>query len=311
MPLAGETLRLIVKSLERNPAYLLIFSIAISAGTLTAGAGTVGICQGNAVALSISFASLVVTLIAAVLVIRIVEWAPGRNGPKPQQNPYRAVLNFGHDDLFIVFPPRDVEEAILPRVSVEDFLAIRSIQESLNLSGWRGQIRVRDSELFYEINPDGDKKRNIVAICSPKTNRLTAEILDELAGQNRWCPFGFEEHEPGKWHIRREPRPLESDSYEQEKRARGKGLPVAEQRLNDVGVLAKFANPWNPANMIIIAAGIRGIGTWGATDHLRRNAADLFGRKTGDKTGEFVAYLDIVYRKFNLVKTSVRIFEEI
>jgi hypothetical protein len=63
----------IVKSLRTNPAYLLLFAIGLLGGAMGVGIAAVGSYRGNTVHLVLGFSTWVLLLIAALLVIRIVE----------------------------------------------------------------------------------------------------------------------------------------------------------------------------------------------------------------------------------------------
>ncbi len=62
------------------------------------------------------------------------------------------------------------------------------------------------------------------------------------------------------------------------------GEQVAKSRLDpteyhggftDYGVISGIPNPWNPQARILVLAGIRALGTWGAAWHLNRHTAEL------------------------------------
>lgn len=94
-----------------------------------------------------------------------------------ESRPLNQLLNFGPDGLLFIFPHRDTSpEAILPRTSTEDFLAMNNVISALLNVGWTRKIGVRDTGRFIET----DKRRNLVIICSTKSNSAAASFQKEL-----------------------------------------------------------------------------------------------------------------------------------
>lgn len=215
-----------------------------------------------------------------------------------------SLLNFGPGDVFFVFPHRVGYKGILPPVAAEDFLAINNITRVLNSMGWRYSTHMRDTEQIRD-----NREGNLVTLGSPRTNEFARQALDELS-QRHLCPFRFQEvrDKPGHWEIACEGGLLfASSTFEQEEAALAAGSSVAGAELDDVAVLAKFDNPYNAPNKLLVLAGVRGIGTWGASDYLRKNAPELHERKSASgpysKDGNFVAYVGVKYRQYRLAKT--------
>ncbi|HYX72008.1 MAG TPA: hypothetical protein VE732_04500, partial [Nitrososphaera sp.] len=154
----------------------------------------------------------------------------------------RKILNFGKDDVIFVFSHRDLPKAILPRTATEDFMAMNNVIRALMLRGWKGPIRVRDTKRISE----GDKSKNLVTVCAPKTNSFTGEVLERLKVDGRSL-FEFQRtsDNPERWHIvLRGVAQYPSSSYEQEAAAKIEGKDVSEQELKDVAIIAKITNPW-------------------------------------------------------------------
>ena len=94
-----------------------------------------------------------------------------------ERRPLNQLLNFGPESLLVVFPPRDESpEAILPRTSTEDFLAMNNFISALLNMGWSRKVGVRDTTRLTEA----DKRRNLVVICSPKSNSFAGDLQKEL-----------------------------------------------------------------------------------------------------------------------------------
>lgn len=50
-------------------------------------------------------------------------------------------------------------------------------------------------------------------------------------------------------------------------------------------MLARLTSPWSGRAKIVISAGIRAFGTWGATEFLRTRADELYARTKGNDFG--------------------------
>jgi hypothetical protein len=223
------------------------------------------------------------------------------------------LLNFGQGDVYFVFPHREGFRGILPPVAAEDFLAINNVTRVLNSMGWRGHTHMRDTEQIRD-----NREANLVTVGSPRTNDFTRLVLEALS-QKGLRPFTFEEtpDKPGHWHISRErgQQLFPSFTFDQQKAAQEADHSVAGAELDDVAVLAKFDNPWNAANKVLVVAGVRGIGTWGASDYLRKRAPDLHKEKKVSerfkKNGNFVAYIAVRYRRYHLVQTELLALQDL
>src|SRR5574340_1176321 len=81
--------------------------------------------------------------IVSFVVDRTTIW---RHAQFKKRQPLQQILNFGDDDLLFFFPHRDnIREAVLPRTSTEDFLAINNFMSALINLGWQGKVGVRDT----------------------------------------------------------------------------------------------------------------------------------------------------------------------
>jgi len=237
-----------------------------------------------------------------------------------ENRPLRRLLNFGHDELVFVYPRRDdIPAAVLPRTSTEDFLAINNAISALLKISWRRPVGVRS--VGTGTADDGrqlssnDKKRNLVAVCSPKSNPFTKELLEQLKEQKSDI-FQFKKVE-GKeeWQIVGGIACYHSKSYEQIADYKEAGKRVEEQKIEDVAILAKVTNPWEPRNKIIIIAGIRGIGTWGAAECLKKQWQQIYDKKHLSKHvrkgGDFAAIVEVDYDNCDIVRTHVETVKDL
>ena len=221
--------------------------------------------------------------------------------------PYRRLARLlqpftrSSEEVIFVYPWREEAPAsILPRTSTEDMAAINNVVGSLASVGWRGPVRVRDAA--RAVNNTIDRKRNLVTICGPQTNDLTKEVLRRLVSKPGLDFYDFQrlKSNPKRWEIVRGRAHFPSLSYDQEAEVRASDQVVAEGKYEDVAVLAKVTNPWNADSKVLIVSGIRGFGTWGAAEYLRKHASELFALKGKPKNGNFAALVAVTYENCDL-----------
>ncbi len=208
----------------------------------------------------------------------------------------RALLSGIDNPLLFVFPPREeVDSAVLPRISVEDFLAINNIISALIQIGWKGEYKIRDTQ---HLSEDDKKKYNMIFICSSKTNEKTGEVLEKLRSinnrMNDLVPY-FEKDDSNRVQIKWNKGTYPSDSYDQE-----------GPELNDIAIVVKARSPWAGQRKIMVVAGIRGFGTWGAAECLKKWWKVIYHAKGSSikrhmsKKGDFVALLNIRYESYDI-----------
>ncbi len=226
---------------------------------------------------------------------------------RAEKRPLNQLLNFGNDELLFVFPHREeLPEAILPRTSTEDFIAMNNVISALIKVGWGRRISVRDTTHLS----GADKKRNLVIICSPKSNDFSREFQRELekAGTSF---FRFDlRDDSNEWLITDGDGKFFSESYSQEKQYMEEGCrrhELPSKSFDDYAVITKRVNPWNDKNKIVVVAGIRGVGTWGAAECLKkewRQIYDSLGEH--EKDTDFSALLKIRYDNCDITSIDVR-----
>jgi len=226
-----------------------------------------------------------------------------------EKRPLNLLLNFGNDDILFIFPHREeIIEAILPRTSTEDFLAMNNFISALINRGWNRRIGVRDTR---RVTPS-DKKKNLVIICSPKSNDLTSELQTTLSKQGliKKQLFMFEKAVDGKWLIFDGDGTYPSKSYEQEAAYLKAGLDrrdLPTKSFEDYAVITKVSNPWNEKNKIILLAGIRGIGTWAAAECIKKEWRQIYEQlPQNHKDTDFSALLKINYDNCDITSIDVR-----
>ncbi|MBU1237786.1 MAG: hypothetical protein KJ634_07610 [Gammaproteobacteria bacterium] len=223
-----------------------------------------------------------------------------------EQRPLNQLLNFGSDALLFIFPHREeISEAILPRTSTEDFLSMNNFISALISIDWPHPIGVRDTR---HVSAD-DKRRNLVVICSPKSNTFANELQAELVERGVQA-FEFAQKSGPQWVIDIGDGKLESKSFSQEKEYLGQNIPrsqLSERMFEDLAIVTKIQNPWNSRNKIIWLAGIRGIGTWAAGECMKKHWQQIYDAlPERNKECDFSALLRVQYSNCDITRIEVR-----
>jgi hypothetical protein len=190
-----------------------------------------------------------------------------------------------------VFPPREeVASAFLPRISIEDFMAINNIISAYILAGFDPPNKVLDSK---HVDDKDKRQNNLILICSSKTNATTAEAIRRLKESNpakaHLIPDFINDLKTDRIQIRWKTGIFPSETFDQEG-------PL----YTDIAIILKSRNPWAGQHKIMIVAGIRGIGTWGAAEFLKKWWKPLYEKKGEKKTGDFAALVKIEYENFDI-----------
>lgn len=207
-----------------------------------------------------------------------------------------------------VFPPRkDGVSTTLPRVSIEDFLAINNIISAFIFSDKRPPSKLIDSEHLSEKDKTDS---SLILICSSKTNRITKEALSLLKKADpvraSLIPDFKEDTSNGRWHIEWNKGRYPSESYEQE-----------GPEFTDIAMIVKAPSPWAAQHTVLIIAGIRGIGTWGAAEFMKKWWKPLYDRKGKsrpgriDKSGGFAALVEVQYKDSDIKGTRLLHLEDL
>lgn len=74
-------------------------------------------------------------------------------------------------------------------------------------------------------------------------------------------------------------------------------------------MIIKAENPWHSSKNVLIFAGIRGIGTWGAAECLRNEWKKIYDLKRSDgkhsKRGNFVTLVKVCLKKGDIIELNV------
>ena len=228
-----------------------------------------------------------------------------------ERRPLNQLLNFGPDKLLFIFPHRDASpEAILPRTSTEDFLAMNNFISALLNVGWARKIGVRDVTRLKE----SEKGHNLVIICSTKSNSVAATFQDELRNLHANA-FAFESEGDRVVISDVDGARYQSRSYQQVEEYLRSGVARADlpsKKYEDYGVVTKVSNPWNEKNKVVWIAGIRGIGTWGAAECMKKEWRQIYDQlPRQEKDCDFSAFLKIEYDNCDITRVEVRRVERL
>jgi len=214
-----------------------------------------------------SVGGLIVALVGAILGAWLWGWLIR---PRVANRGVRVILNFdpGEDVVFVFPTRRPVEQRKFNQIAWEDARAIDYVLRALAKRNWpMSRIGMRGADHF---DPNRDWNKNLVIICSPKSNAVCQAALDELArGRSLECKFGFKPADrPEDWEIVFDDFSAKSPSHEEERQGK--------TELTDYALLAKVANPRNPHTKMLFVSGIRAFGTWGAAKYLVEHVNDLY-----------------------------------
>lgn len=158
--------------------------------------------------------------------------------------------------LVVVCPTQPLEPGSLNTATTyEDSLAQAEIQTQLSRRDLHHEVRLHSA-----IN-SSDLQQNLILICGPVGNSITRKLFDTYK-----MPFEFAKLAQ-QWAIvdkSRVPRYHESADPNE-----------------DNAIIAVVPNPWarpDRPTRVILAAGIRGLGTWGAAVQLSSQANSLARR---------------------------------
>ncbi len=223
---------------------------------------------------------------------RYMDWISGRY--------YRILLRLGRGEVIVVLPHQAISSTRrLPQVAVEDVLALRNVFEVL------AELGIKHPSIRHPENlTEPDLKRNIISIGGSNRNSFTKKIL-ELPVNGDVLSFTSSPTASDQVEFKRgNTMTYTSPSYG--------GTPDDQPRApsRDIAFILRRPNPKNDSCSVVVLAGIRGIGTWGASDHLRKHAQKLSARVAKDQDNAikqgFLAVIDVDYENFDIAQTKVK-----
>jgi len=214
------------------------------------------------------------------------------------------VLKFDRrHDVLILYPPRDtnVPEPILPTISIEDFMAIYNIQRLLASAGWDPN-RIRMKDMTHWCDDPRDQQQNLVLLCAPWRNTVTQQAMQGLAHVRERYDISLDKGPDGLKHMRFRCGQFFDTTHEQIDALGKEGIPASTGPLDDYAlVLTAARGEWAQHGPVLVLSGLRGIGTWGAANHLRRHARGL--EKRAGSRG-FAIALSVRYGRWDIADTD-------
>ena len=175
-------------------------------------------------------------------------------------------------------------------------LASNYMQRCLTLAGCHtDMVAMREERQFRRQDPH-DAGKNLILLCSPKSNPTTQEFLSAI-NQKYSLNWTFERLPNGQFEVHTDGGRWASQSYLQAAQIKAEGGFIEDGPFDDVAMVIKVPNPHNPRATIFIVAGVRGIGTWGAAYHLRENAKAISKRTKGRR---FAMLIKVHYRAWRI-----------
>jgi hypothetical protein len=248
--------------------------------------------------------SIIFSFILGVVTSLVATYIYAGQQRRTSSRSLRALFSFGKGEVLLVFPHRAREpSSIMPRMAIEDVFAMKNIIEIL------GHLRISNKIRDPGRLSDRDKQRNIITFGGEKVNEFTAEILKRLP--------------PGK-SFSFKPDPTNANRYFIQRGATTTYTSLSfdvsddagpHEERKDTGFVLKHVNPNNRDSIVVVIAGIRGIGTWGASDCLRKKAEEIYGKKRAGhgykKTGGYVMMIEVTYKNFDILETAVIDFQDL
>jgi hypothetical protein len=208
-----------------------------------------------------------------------------------------AIFNFVQNELIFVVPHHDRDQrSIMPRAAFEDMMALKNIVTAITKLHRTIDIKIKDpSHLTLD-----DQKKDLISLGGGRVNPFSEEALLHHG-------LHFEQDGDGNaWILRRH----ETIKHESKSYAVSDDQPPSVGR-GDNAVILKAPNLHNPQATVLVVAGVRGIGTWGAADFLRKRLDSVYQLKRGKKTGDFLFFVEVQYGDFDILSTEMRGFEDL
>ncbi|MGI8809507.1 MAG: hypothetical protein ACR2KK_17040, partial [Acidimicrobiales bacterium] len=214
----------------------------------------------------------------------------------------RELFGFEFDqDVVFVLPTLLAGSPPRPAVAIEDVHAIEALSKALVAGApLRGlNIEVEFADDLYFLDDLGAVNRHLVSICSPHRNTFTGSVLTHQVTRARFSCFFNEARKPGSGGKHGRFLTVDRRTY----------WSLDDTPHEDYALIARIPNPWFPTTSIVVLAGTRGVGTWGAGEFLRTSSSDLFAHTEGR---DFAAVVEVRYEKGQVIPSladSVAVYD--
>jgi hypothetical protein len=231
--------------------------------------------------------------VASVVAERVFQWL----SLQLRVRKLLAIFDFVEGELIFIVPHRDRDpQSIMPRAAFEDLMALKNVVSIVTKLHRSIDIKIKDP---MHLTAD-DYKKNLISLGGGKVNTFSDSILQHHG-------FHFEQDNAGKgWILRRRP----SETRESLSYAVSDDEPATVAR-GDSAVVLKAPNLHNPSATVLVIAGVRGIGTWGAGDCLRKSLDEIYQLKRRRKSGDFFFFVDVQYSDFDITAATASGFEDL
>ena len=189
-------------------------------------------------------------------------WLNGKRHEWFEDRAFRRLFGAAAKTGLLVVCPTQTSESGSPNVATtfEDSLAQAELQTRLS----RRDV-AQSAKLHTQIS-DPDWQNSLILICGPVGNSVTRKLFEELK-----LPYCFKQVD-SSWTIA-------------DQSGTTRHFPSGSQD-EDLALVAALKNPWarpeRRAN-VYLAAGINGLGTWGAAVQLASGANDLVARLKAER----------------------------
>lgn len=257
---------------------------------------------------------ILITVILGVLstyLAGVLSYFYGKFAPQERNRKLYSSVTFDSNQMVnVAIPPRTLganeQSGLTERISMEDMMASNYVDRTLTIAGMtEGNIRI----VMADANKGSlalSEDANIVLICSPKTNSWTEllyangrhPLLEKVVFSNGAVSSGA----TGEWKIDFNGGAYPSRSFQQVIDARGQ---FEGREFEDHAIIMKLTSPMGQGSVrrVLVIAGIRGFGTWGAGRYLRENADYIYKIAKDD---DYAILLAVIYKDGKIVRTSYK-----
>ena len=216
-------------------------------------------------------------------------------------NYYAELLNINDnnkdEDFYIILPSQSKQDERV-KVRVEDMLAAEYMFILLTLAG------ISDEKIFTktydQFSDDKDYQfSNIILVGSSRANTATKLALTELNKEKLSFCVEFKNLDQSRNYCS---IGWDRETYKTEKDMKEPGDTLRKPQ-EDKAILLFAKNPWiKKYRRLIIVAGIRGVGTWGAAKFLRVYAEHIVNYR---KENNFCMLLRVASNSYKIKLTEV------
>ncbi|MEM9546091.1 MAG: hypothetical protein AAGA77_08960 [Bacteroidota bacterium] len=221
------------------------------------------------------------------------------------------ILNFGQKKIYFLYEfkaQRKSFSQIVPPISTEDFLAMNNFISALIKAKWEQETELLDISTYYNQTIN-NQTNNIISFGSSKINKFTEEI-EKILEENNLNFYRIEQIENSNfWRIVDNVGRYNTNVHEELEKYIDEGIEmsnIGSESFTDLAYVTKTTNPWDSESKVIIIAGVKGIGTWGAAECIKKWSKRIYDKiPKGNKNKDFSALMRIHYRNYDIVDVEV------